>query len=171
MVRTLEADRHAGLRRKSSGRAGGKDFRKNISGGSRVSPYRKGQYAGSDEEYEREAGGEAESAERSDRSYMSFRSVDAMLVLLAVMTASLIYYIRIQSEVTRTTNELADLEQELAQKRAENDAEYNEINDKISLDEIREKAIHELGMKYADRDQVVIYSGSEEDTVKKVGEK
>lgn len=173
MVRTLEADRHAGLRRKTAGRADGRNLRKNVSGGSRVRAYRNGQYAGSDEDYEydREAGGESESTGRSRRSYMSFRSVAAMLLLLAVMTAALIYYIRIQSEVTRTTNELADLEQELAQKRAENDAEYNEINDRISLDEIREKAIHELGMKYADRDQVVIYSGDEEDTVKKVDEK
>lgn len=62
------------------------------------------------------------------------------------------------------------MEEELTQIRAENDAAYNEINDSISLDEVRERAIHELGMKYANRDQVVIYSTEEEDTVHQVME-
>lgn len=171
MVRTLDADRHAGPQRKTAGIRDGRNLRKRTSGGN-VRHLRKGHYAGSDtdNEYSTQSSEEKGSNRHLNKAYMSFRTVAAMLILLAIMTGSLIYYIRIQAEVTRTTNELADMEQELAQKRAENDAEYNEINDRISLDEIREKAIHELGMKYADRDQVVIYSGSEEDTVKKVGE-
>ena len=44
------------------------------------------------------------------------------------------------------------------------------INDSISLEEVREKAIKDLGMKYADRDQVVVYSGTEEDAVHQVSE-
>lgn len=145
MVRTFDAGRHAAGPRRGAGTRDGAGIR-----------VRSAEHVKMDEK------------ERSGKKYMSFRTVAALLLLLAVMTASLIYYIRIQAEVTRTTGVLADLEQELAQKRAENDAEYNEINDRISLDEIRDKAINELGMKYADRNQVVIYSGSEKDTVKKV---
>ncbi len=62
------------------------------------------------------------------------------------------------------------MEQQLSEMKAENDAAYNEINDSISLEEVREKAIKDLGMKYADRDQVVVYSGAEEDAVHQVSE-
>ena len=99
---------------------------------------------------------------------MSLRTVILMMAGIAAMTAALIYYIKVQSDVTATSGKIAELEQQLTEMRAENDAAYNEINDSISLEEVREKAIHELGMKYADRDQVVIYSGEEEDAVHQV---
>ncbi|MBR2730085.1 MAG: hypothetical protein Q4C02_05280 [Eubacteriales bacterium] len=101
---------------------------------------------------------------------MSLRSVLFMLFITAAMTALLLYYIKLQADVTRTSREIADLEQKLTQMKAENDADYNEINDSINLEEVRDRAIHELGMKYADRDQVIIYSGSEKDTVHQVTE-
>ena len=105
---------------------------------------------------------------RSRRSSMSLRTVIFMLLVIAAMTALLLYYIKLQADVTRTSQEIADLEQQLTQMKAENDADYNEINDSISLEEVRDRAIHELGMKYADRDQVIIYSGSEDDAVHQV---
>ena len=82
---------------------------------------------------------------------MSLRSVLFMLFITAAMTALLLYYIKLQADVTRTSREIADLEQKLTQMKAENDADYNEINDSINLEEVRDRAIHELGMKYADR--------------------
>lgn len=103
-------------------------------------------------------------------SVMSLGTVVFMLGIIALITTLLIYYITIQAEVKRTSQEIAEMEEELTQIRAENDAAYNEINDSISLDEVRERAIHELGMKYANRDQVVIYSTEEEDTVHQVME-
>lgn len=103
-------------------------------------------------------------------SVMSLGTVVFMLGVIALITTMLIYYITIQAEVKRTSQEIAGMEEELTQIRAENDAAYNEINDSISLDEVRERAIHELGMKYANRDQVVVYSGEEEDTVHQVME-
>ena len=101
---------------------------------------------------------------------MSLHTVAFLIVLVTIMTGLLILYIRLQAEVTSSSQEIADQEQKLTQLKAENDAEYNEINDSISLEEIREKAIHELGMKYADRDQVVIYSDGEQDSVNQVSE-
>lgn len=101
---------------------------------------------------------------------MSLHTVAFLIVLVTIMTGLLILYIRLQAEVTSSSQEIANQEQKLTQLKAENDAEYNEINDSISLEEIREKAIHELGMKYADRDQVVIYSDGEQDSVNQVSE-
>lgn len=113
-----------------------------------------------------EAGNETETRRQSARRpSMSLRTVLFMFFIIAAMTALLLYYIKLQADVTRTSREIADLEQKLSQIKAENDADYNEINDSINLEEVRDRAIHELGMKYADRDQVVVYSGSEKDTV------
>ena len=101
-------------------------------------------------------------------SAMSLHKVGFMIILIVVMTVLLINYIKLQADVTSSSQEIAAMEQQLTQLKAENDAAYNEINDSISLEEVRRRAIQELGMKYADRDQVVIYSGTEKDTVHQV---
>lgn len=101
-------------------------------------------------------------------SGMSFRLVLFMILMIAGMTTALIFYIKLQSDVTSTSREIAELEKELTEKKAQNDAAYNEINDSISLEEVRKRAIEDLGMKSADRDQVVIYSGEEQDSVNQV---
>ena len=111
-----------------------------------------------------DAGGEM----RVPRTAMSFQTVIGMLALIAIMTVVLVFYITLQSEVTATSQQIAEKEQELTQIKAENDASYNDINDSISLEEVRRRAIQDLGMKYADRDQVVIYSGTEKDSVHQV---
>lgn len=119
---------------------------------------------------EKEESGDTDSTRRFGAAFMSLRSVMILLALIVAMTFVLIYYIRLQSDMKRTSQEIAELEQQLTEIRAENDAAYNEINDGISLEKVREKAIHELGMKYANREQVIIYSGSESDTVQQVTE-
>lgn len=105
---------------------------------------------------------------RVPRTAMSFQTVIVMLALITIMTVILVFYITLQAEVTNTSQQIADLEQQLTQLKAENDASYNDITDSISLEEVRRRAIQDLGMKYADRDQVVIYSGTEKDTVHQV---
>ena len=101
-------------------------------------------------------------------SAMSFQSVIVMLALIVAMTVILVFYITLQAEVTGSSQQIANLEEQLTELKAENDASYNEITDSISLEEVRKKAIYELGMKYADRNQVVIYSGTEKDSVHQV---
>ena len=116
-----------------------------------------------------ESGSEADRAKQPPRtSGMSFRLVLFMILMIAGMTKALIFYIKLQSDVTSTSREIAELEKELTEKKAQNDAAYNEINDSISLEEVRKRAIEDLGMKSADRDQVVIYSGEEQDSVNQV---
>ena len=116
-----------------------------------------------------ESGSEADRAKQPPRtSGMSFRLVLFMILMIAGMTTALIFYIKLQSDVTSTSREIAELEKELTEKKAQNAAAYNEINDSISLEEVRKRAIEDLGMKSADRDQVVIYSGEEQDSVNQV---
>ena len=42
--------------------------------------------------------------------------------------------------------------------RQENDEAYSRANSRIDLEEVKRMAIQELGMKYADEGQIVIYS-------------
>ena len=112
----------------------------------------------------------ARTRQRISGTTMSLSRVIVMLALMAAMTAALIGYIKLQADVTASSQNIAELEQQLSEMKAENDAAYNEINDSISLEEVREKAFKDLGMKYADRDQVVVYSGTVEDSVHQVSE-
>ena len=115
-----------------------------------------------------EASHETRGSGRRSITSMSLQTVAGMIAVIAIMTVILISYIKLQADVTTTSRQIANLEQQLTQIKAENDAAYNEINDSISLEEVRRRAIQDLGMKYADRDQVVIYSGAEKDSVHQV---
>ncbi len=149
MVRSLNSDRNTGYLREENERK------------KRVSPV--GMTVGQGNQ-------EAVLTKKSMRtSRMSFSRVIFMVMLIAGMTAALIFYIKLQTDVTNTSREIAEIERELTEAKAQNDAAYNEINDSISLEEVRDKAINDLGMKAADRDQVVIYSGEEKDSVNQVG--
>ena len=59
----------------------------------------------------------------------------------------------------KTCRELADLKEE-------NTTKYNAVVDSVNLDEIREKAINQLGMTYATPDQIVEYDNPASDYVK-----
>lgn len=171
MLRTLDGDRDSSFE-KQKRQAGGRvtpasPAQNSYRAGRRLSGVRNAALPGSGESGpDRNTGG----SRLVRGSVMSLGTVVFMLGIIALITTLLIYYITIQAEVKRTSQEIAEMEEELTQIRAENDAAYNEINDSISLDEVRERAIHELGMKYANRDQVVIYSTEEKDTVHQVME-
>ena len=53
---------------------------------------------------------------------------------------------------------VAALESEINNLRADNDAKYKSITTSVDLNQIKEIAINELGMTYASEDQVVDYS-------------
>ena len=49
--------------------------------------------------------------------------------------------------------------------RGENTTKYNAVVDSVNLDEIREKAINQLGMTYTTPDQIVEYDNPASDYV------
>lgn len=65
---------------------------------------------------------------------------------------------------------IATLEAQLSELKAENDDEYNRVTSSVDLEEIREIAINELGMVYAGADQVILYDGQGSDYVRQYGE-
>lgn len=87
------------------------------------------------------------------RGYIAFLSL-----VCALATASCVYYIRLTAQVTAQKNVVAQKELELNQLKEDNDAYYSEVLTSVDLNEIRDKAINELGMQYATEDQIRHYT-------------
>ena len=77
-------------------------------------------------------------------AYVIFLAVAATVVLLLCVN-----YVRLQSELTRRSKHVTALQEELADLKEENTTKYNAVVDSVNLDEIRERAINQLGMTYA----------------------
>ena len=63
-----------------------------------------------------------------------------------------------KKELSRRANVVAARELKLNQLKEDNDAYYSEVLTSVDLDEIRDKAINELGMQYATEDQIRYYT-------------
>lgn len=67
-------------------------------------------------------------------------------------------YIGLQAQITTSMSEIAALESSISGLTADNDEVYKNLSTSLDLDYIKEVAINELGMHYADEDQIVYYS-------------
>lgn len=79
-------------------------------------------------------------------------------------------YLRLQADNTALVKSIASLESELDDLKTENDDEYNRVTTSVDLEEIRDIAINELGMVYADKDQVILYDSEGNDYVTQYAE-
>ena len=90
-----------------------------------------------------------------------------MLTIASVFTLYLcINYLHVQSSITARMHHIEQMEAELEQLRAENDALETSINTSIDLNKIYEIATQELGMVYAKKDQVLLYDKTESEYVR-----
>ncbi len=94
-------------------------------------------------------------------AYVVFLTIAATIVLLLCVN-----YVRLQSELTKRSKHVTALQEQLADLKEENTTKYNAVVDSVNLDEIREKAINQLGMTYATSDQIVEYDNPAADYVK-----
>lgn len=99
-----------------------------------------------------------EKAMRMSRGYVVFLT---MAVIVAGVFAGA--YIKLQSDVTTRMNHIASLETQIADLKADNDAAQKRINTSTDLDVIKDTAINQLGMTYANADQIIYYSVDNED--------
>ena len=100
--------------------------------------------------------------------HMNRRYAFFMAFLVAAMTLSLIGYIKLMSDISSTNKRIATLESQLTELKSSNNEVYNELTGNVDLEEIRRIAIDEFGMKYADQDQIVLYSDSKGDSVRQI---
>ena len=91
------------------------------------------------------------------RHHMSFGYLLFLSFAMIVMVGTLAFYISLQSRVTASMKNIAQLEKQLNSLKQHNDENYNRANGRMSLDEIKEAAIG-FGMTYADDGQIVKYT-------------
>lgn len=84
--------------------------------------------------------------------YVVFLTMAAVIALFVC-----VQYLQLQSELTTRSKNITSLQRELSDIKEENVTKYNNIVNSMNLEEIREKAINELGMVYAEPGQVIKY--------------
>lgn len=76
-----------------------------------------------------------------------------------------VMFLQLQSEVVSRSENITALQEKLSNLTEENDTAYRTAEDSVNLEEVRDKAINELGMVYAAQGSVVEYTGPESDSV------
>lgn len=97
-----------------------------------------------------------EKARHMNPAYVMFLSVASVVTFVVCFR-----YIQLRSEITERMENIAELETQLSDLKIENDAEYSRATSSINLEEIKRIAMEELGMVYADKEQVVMYEDKE----------
>lgn len=87
------------------------------------------------------------------RGYVAFLS--ACVVVVALSAVALV---QMQSQVTQRMKNIAAMESQLTDMKADNDARYKEIVTSVDLEYVKEVAINELGMNYATAEQLVYFN-------------
>ena len=89
------------------------------------------------------------------------------MTLAMVLTGIVcVQYIRLQSSLTTYVNTISAMEVELQALRAENDDYESRIKGAIGLENIKKRAMDELGMTYASDEQIVTYNSEGTDYVR-----
>lgn len=99
------------------------------------------------------------------------RGLNATYVLfLAIMMCVAGYvcmnYLELTSSITNDLSKIASLETEYNSLKAENDDFENRINGAVDLEAIKKKAMNDLGMQYANDDQIIMYESDDTDYVR-----
>lgn len=102
--------------------------------------------------------------------HMGFGYVLSMAAALGVAMWVCVGYLQLQADNTARAKNIASLETQLSTLKDENDDEYNRVTTSVDLEQIRDIAVNELGMVYANEDQVVLYDDEGSDYVKQYAE-
>ncbi|KEZ90258.1 MULTISPECIES: hypothetical protein [Clostridia] len=90
-----------------------------------------------------------------------------MLTIAAVCTLCLcVNYLHLQSSITASIHGVELLEAELEHLKTENNALEMNINTSVDLDHVYKVATEELGMVYANKDQILHYDKTESEYVR-----
>lgn len=92
-----------------------------------------------------------------------------LALAVAAVSIALTYYLTLQSEITNSIKSISKMESQLNELRVDNDEKYSRITGNVNLEEIRTVAIQELGMRYADEGQIIIFNGEGSDYVRQTG--
>lgn len=96
-----------------------------------------------------------------NKAYVVFLSVAAVLMLVVC-----VHYVQLRAELTNRSKNITALQEELANLNEANTTKYNAVMDSVNLEEVREKAMNDLGMVYANENQVIEYDNPDGDYIK-----
>ena len=108
-------------------------------------------------------------AEKSNVQYVNVLYMIFLAAASCMVLWSCVNYLQLQAETTSRVKYIASLETELEDLRKENNDNYTRIMTSVDLDYIRDVAINELGMVYAEPNQVILYDGGTDDYVRQNG--
>ena len=94
-------------------------------------------------------------------SYVAFLMVAAVAFMIVCVS-----YLRLQNDTVRRSENITMLQRELENITEQNTTAYNDVIDSVNLEEIRAKAMDELGMVYASEGRVVEYKSPTKSYVK-----
>lgn len=89
-----------------------------------------------------------------------------LTLAMAVTGVVCIQYIRLQSSVTTYVDKVSRLEIELQELKASNDDYESRIKGAVGLEDIKRRAMDDLGMSYASDEQIVVYESDGTDYVR-----
>ena len=97
-------------------------------------------------------------AKRANRRYTM-----ALMMGVVLMGAFFVAYVHIQNRITTSMNNISRLEKQIATLKTENAAAKSRISTTANLGRIQKVAMKDLGMVYANSDQIVYYTIDDED--------
>ena len=100
-----------------------------------------------------------------NKGYVTFLSIVAVACLFIC-----VYYLKLQAQVTESRKQISRMESSYSDLKLSNDAAYSKAVSSVDLDKIRDIAINELGMVYANQDQIVTYEKQDKDYVRQYEE-
>ena len=98
-------------------------------------------------------------------SYVVFLTAAAIVTVVLCVN-----YLQLQAQGTSYRQQIASLESTLSTAKTANDNAYEEAITSVNMDEVKNIAVNELGMEYANKGQVVFYSSQEGDYIKQYAE-
>lgn len=105
---------------------------------------------------------------REKAKYMNIGYVLFLVAALFLCAMVLINYIQSQAELAAKISEISQLEKELNTIKRSNDEEMERLESSMNLEEIKRRAIIELGMVCANENQVIIYQSLNHDYMRKI---
>ena len=92
---------------------------------------------------------------REKAAHMSVRMVLFYSAFMAVVATTLFFYIHLQSTNVAAAERISAMETQLNEMKLDNEEKYSRIMSDIDMDEIKRRAIEDLGMQYAQKGQII----------------
>ena len=94
-----------------------------------------------------------ERALHMNRGYVAF-----LTICVAISAYAAVTYVQLQANVASHMRNIANLQSQVTNLRADNDARYKAVSTSVDLNYVKDVAMNQLGMRYATEEQIIYYS-------------